>query len=378
MPPPTAILGFNTQLGSFFGWGCYSINVVLQLLSGQQVHPLLLKRPALLEDDPVLKYGLCRSIAETDLFLEALPPTVPGSVVQLQVPVLHSLGQHFLESDFVPDRFWGMANVGKVVFEIPHVGPMLSQNAAQFDLILTVSRWTTDYLQSVGIKAVCNPEGVDPARYFPAPKLGVFGERFVIFSGGKFELRKGQDIVAAAFEIFVKKHPDAFLIATWHNLWRDEVDLAAWIRSHGISEEYFWVPPPNSSCAPLMRESDVALFPNRCEGGHNFVALECMASGIPTILSANTGHLEIIHPEHPTDLILKSQAAVPCIDGLPTTQGWGESHVDEVVAALEAVYTQRQIYKDMAVSYSPLISQRHSWAQNALGLQEALATYGIL
>ena len=41
----------------------------------------------------------------------------------------------------------------------------------------------------------------------------------------------------------------------------------------------------------VMQEADVALFPNRCEGGNNLVALEAIASGVPTILSANTGHL---------------------------------------------------------------------------------------
>src|SRR3546814_14756814 len=44
----------------------------------------------------------------------------------------------------------------------------------------------------------------------------------------------------------------------------------------------------------LMREADVALFPNRAEGGTNLVAMEAMACGVPTILSANTGHPDIV------------------------------------------------------------------------------------
>ena len=43
-----------------------------------------------------------------------------------------------------------------------------------------------------------------------------------------------------------------------------------------------------------LRRADVALFPNRCEGGNNLVAMESIASGVPVILSANTGHLDII------------------------------------------------------------------------------------
>ena len=37
-------------------------------------------------------------------------------------------------------------------------------------------------------------------------------ERFLIFSGGKMELRKGQDIVLAAFKIFARRHPEATLV----------------------------------------------------------------------------------------------------------------------------------------------------------------------
>jgi hypothetical protein len=46
-----------------------------------------------------------------------------------------------------------------------------------------------------------------------------FEDQFVIFSGGKFELRKGQDIVIKAFQIFHDKHKDALLVNSWFNQW---------------------------------------------------------------------------------------------------------------------------------------------------------------
>ena len=44
----------------------------------------------------------------------------------------------------------------------------------------------------------------------------------------------------------------------------------------------------------VLRRADVALFPNRCEGGTNLVAMEAAAVGVPVVLSANTGHLDVI------------------------------------------------------------------------------------
>ena len=52
-----------------------------------------------------------------------------------------------------------------------------------------------------------------------ASQANMFDDRFVIFSGGKLEYRKGQDIVIAAFKIFQKRHPEALLITAWHNVW---------------------------------------------------------------------------------------------------------------------------------------------------------------
>jgi glycosyltransferase involved in cell wall biosynthesis len=44
----------------------------------------------------------------------------------------------------------------------------------------------------------------------------------------------------------------------------------------------------------VLQEMNVAVFPNRAEGGTNLVAMECMACGLPVILSGNTGHLDLI------------------------------------------------------------------------------------
>ncbi len=44
--------------------------------------------------------------------------------------------------------------------------------------------------------------------------------RFVVFSGGKFELRKGQDVVRA-YKVLQDHHPDLVLVNAWFNPWPD-------------------------------------------------------------------------------------------------------------------------------------------------------------
>jgi glycosyltransferase involved in cell wall biosynthesis len=87
----------------------------------------------------------------------------------------------------------------------------------------------------------------------------------------------------------------------------------------------------NSRLAPVYCECDVGLFPNRAEGGTNQVAMECIACGVPTILSANTGHCDLLHAAGV--IPLHDQRRVP-----GQWSEWGESNVDEIIAALERVY----------------------------------------
>jgi glycosyltransferase involved in cell wall biosynthesis len=90
----------------------------------------------------------------------------------------------------------------------------------------------------------------------------------------------------------------------------------------------------------VLREMDVALFPNRAEGGTNLVAMECMACGVPTILSANTGHLDLIEDGNCYPLTQQAPVAGQGA-GVGPVPGWGESDVEEILDALERAYRDR-------------------------------------
>ena len=47
----------------------------------------------------------------------------------------------------------------------------------------------------------------------------------------------------------------------------------------------------------LLKRVNAAIFTNRGEGGTNLVAMEAMASGVPVIISNNTGHVDIINED---------------------------------------------------------------------------------
>lgn len=79
--------------------------------------------------------------------------------------------------------------------------------------------------------------------------------------------------------------------------------------------------------ASLLRESvDVALFPNRCEGGTNLVAMEAAASGVPLLVTRGTGQADL-HDMLGGHVLAMDGTVVDDVEG---EEGWMEADVDEV------------------------------------------------
>ena len=60
---------------------------------------------------------------------------------------------------------------------------------------------------------------------------------------------------------------------------------------------------PNSKMPDIYSRCHVGVFPNRCEGGTNLVAMEAMACGLLSIISYTSGHKDVVSDHDP--LILK-------------------------------------------------------------------------
>jgi glycosyltransferase involved in cell wall biosynthesis len=91
---------------------------------------------------------------------------------------------------------------------------------------------------------------------------------------------------------------------------------------------------PNAQMPAIVRECDVALFPSRAEGGTNLVAMEAIACGAHTIVSANTGHLDLVKRGVPALRSQKPSSPSLCIGGM-------ESDIEEILEQLELAFTSR-------------------------------------
>ncbi|MEP7344884.1 MAG: glycosyltransferase, partial [Gemmatimonadaceae bacterium] len=116
---------------------------------------------------------------------------------------------------------------------------------------------------------------------------------------------------------------------------------------------------PNALMGRVVREAHVALFPNRAEGGTNLVAMECMAAGVPTIVSSNTGHLDLVASGGCIPL-RRQRVVSPPTRFYSGTEGWGESDVAEIVEVLERAHDDRAAVRAIGAQGASIM-QGWSW-----------------
>lgn len=358
-PAPLPMVGIDWELRADTGWGVYGTHLALGIeRSG-------VARAALFAADdtemaPAVRFRLQRALRDGAERAVALGRA--SGALSLDGLMLRALGNNMGHSALW-ERVAARRNAGVIFFEDTAFDADALRRAHALELIVTGSHWNEHVLRGLGVSHVTTVlQGVDTTVFHPAPRSGHLDGRFVVFSGGKLEYRKGQDLVVAAFRAFHARHPDAFLLTAWHNNWPQliaDLDLAGhvrgapratdgsllvgeWLAQNGIpaGAHLDIGRVPNAMMGQVVREASVALFPNRCEGGTNLVAMECMASGVPTIVSDNSGHRDLVATGGAIALTRQGPSRLPS-RFFRSVEGWGESDVEEIVDALETVYTDR-------------------------------------
>ena len=369
-------------LGTIHGWGVCGRMITRELsrLSPVELYTQELQRELVVDE---LEYRQLCSLLPAGVDPMKPPPGHP-----VEGPVLRGIPA--MKISFRP-ALRGPFNVGYTFFEeaVPR-----DTIFGEFDHLVAGSTWCADALRAAGFKSVSVIlQGIEPQHFNPTlSEKEFFRDRFVIFSGGKLEFRKGQDLVIRAFQILQQRHKDVMLINAWFNLWSwnastisfskhiqvpnlsgDHVNVVNQLMAHNgidLSGVITLGARANPLMADVYKNTDVGLFPNRCEGGTNLVMMEYMACGKPVIGSYTTGQKDILTDEN--SLPLRTSHTVPVLDDQRNIVGeWSEPDVEEIVEKLEWAYQNRDALKSLATRGGEDLSKL-TWAQTARQFYELL------
>ncbi|TKC85979.1 glycosyltransferase family 4 protein [Trinickia terrae] len=372
----------NWKMGNFSGWGILGLNLFAQWANLPYIRPIMgypIDPYDLPMVDPLRLICLRNAFGEANNYLARLQPDSRGQR-KLKGTVIDGLG-----SDLAGGAFFGDANIGRCVFEDTTLGNA-REKLARYDQLLCGSNWNAGLLEAkTGRRPKVIFEGVDTSIFCPGPRSGIFdASKFYIFSGGKIEHRKGQDVTLLAFREFSRRHEDAVLVTAWHSLWPQSVvgykgrldhpvqldaqgqfDIRRWVHENGIDPARVLDlrPIPNALMPVVLREMDVCVQPSRAEACTNLLAKEAMACAVPVIVTANTGMLDLVADGNCVPLTRQT----PVVD-YPAmgTEGWGEPDVDELLEALEWAYRNRSAAKAIGVAGSQwLTEQGRTWSAHA-------------
>jgi len=132
------------------------------------------------------------------------------------------------------------------------------------------------------------------------------------------------------------------------------------LRDNGIdlSRIITLLPHPNAVMPRIYKNTDVSLFPNRCEGGTNLVLMEYMAYGKPVIASYNSGHKDILNSNN-SKMIEHMKPMEINKDGR-TVAIWDDPNLEETISHLEWAYQNRDELKAIGKQAGKEFAQ-HTW-----------------
>src|SRR5262249_47448295 len=220
-PPSRPTVMFHWQPSSFHGWGVYGLNLMLNWARRPDLSvccsaPL---DPSLLDLNPVERRAISQVLIESREAGARLRD-LQGQV-RVSCPVLHGLGNNLAGGgNSQKFQLLGTPSIGVIFFEWNKFDGTSRQRASLYPLIVAGSTWNKQVLVGHGISQVeVVLQGVDTTHFHPAPKADWLRDRFAVFSGGKLERRKGQDIVVQAFRVFAQRHREALLVTAWSSPW---------------------------------------------------------------------------------------------------------------------------------------------------------------
>ncbi len=310
----------------------------------------------------------------------------------VDAPVLHAIGDEALRPMFFPLR--GTVTQGYTFFERNVLPPDAVKNARDhFDQVITGSTWCEEVLREHGLTEVRTIlQGVDPSMFHPC---GVGKEylrdKFVVFSGGKLELRKGQDIVIRAYKTLQDRHADVMLVNSWFNCYpasMQSMSSSSLIRYSPFSGDYqdgmtkvladngldvrrvMTLPVmPNVNMPHIYRNTDIGLFPNRCEGGTNLVMMEYMACGRPVLASFNSGHRDVLSEQNSLRILASRKLEIA--DKSTLLAVWDDPDLEEVTEKLEWAYQNRDSIRNIGARAASDMAQL-TWERTAEQFLQAL------
>lgn len=240
------------------------------------------------------------------------------------------------------------------------------------DAILVSSQWAVDVIRDnhITVPTYVVPLGVDRSIFYEGSRSHQPDEATVFFNVGKWEIRKGHDILIEAFEKAFSKEDNVRLVMACYNPFYSPQENMEWslrYRSGKLGDKvhtYNYRLGSQQEIADIMRSADVGVFPARGEGW-NLDMLEAMSCGKHIITTNNTAHTEFCTKEN--SCLIDVPEKEKAYDGkwFFGQGNWGKletKQIDELAGYMVELHKQKQLGNLKPNQAGIDIANKFSWS----------------
>jgi len=254
-------------------------------------------------------------------------------------------------------------------FEIDFFTKFETTNLTNCDGLFATSLWAKQILESKTDNKNISiaPLGVDLEIFDYTKYQSENKNKYIFCNIGKWEIRKGHDILLNIFEKAFTKEDDVelWVLASARNVYNPPEEVKKWetvYKTHPLSSKIkiFNEQESQHDVAFLMSQTDCGIYPSRAEGW-NLELLETMAMNKPVITTNYSAHTEFCNPDNSYLVDIKS--TLPAYDGkFFRNQGnWANIGVEEIDTMVDYM---RYVYKNNIKTNKNgvLTGQKFSWS----------------
>lgn len=270
------------------GYGQASLNLLLALNKRCEVALWPIGQVAIPDDNKTVASVVKQSIANQSVFDYHAP--------SLRIWHQFEMAQHIGKG----------IRVGMPIFELNRFDDREKHHLNSLDKIFVCSQWAQEVVyDQIGKFANVVPLGVDRNIFHERKNNFLMVDApgpYKFLNIGKWEIRKGHDVIIEAFCQAFDENDDVELWMMNHNPFLSEAQTAEWQNSYkrsklGSKVRFIDRVRTNGEVADIMRKVDCGVFPARAEGW-NLELIEMMSCGKPVITTSYSAHTEFCNSEN--------------------------------------------------------------------------------
>lgn len=265
--------------------------------------------------------------------------------------------------------------IGFPIFELDTFNNVELHHLSSLDAIIVSSEWCKKVISSNNLRVPTHvlPFGVDTSIFYPPPQRTNGPFRF--FGAGKWEIRKGHDILIECFAKAFRTDPNVELHLLCTNPLLSKEENRQWAnfaKSEAPNIYIYDYAPTQEVVADLMRTMDCGVFPTHAEGW-NLEGLECLACGLQLITTNYSAHTQYVNNDNA--LLIEPTGMELAYDNkwFHKQGSWCTFNKEDLIDRMREAVGRGKIRNELGIA----TASQFSWSESANGLRNIVEQYRV-